>query len=289
MKAKGWLTAGMLAFNWGEIPAAHAAFSESIAMTKNLDDPFTQVVSLSMRGLTSQFANDVVAAREDAEQSIALSVNSKDKWGAAMGKMVLSWVEDRQGNQAARDKLLDEVYQLLEGGGHPMLHYLLMGAAMEARSRGDFISARALLEKSLQLTEHWRGAHTRLAVQSELAHIARQSGDFIQAKDAYRKTILKWKETGHRAAIAHQLECMAFIARAEKLPGRAIRLMGAAEALREAINSPMTGVERMEFNHEVSELREQFPPEAFKAEWAKGRSTPMDEAIDLAIQETKKE
>jgi tetratricopeptide (TPR) repeat protein len=285
IKAKGWLTAGMLAFNWGEIPAAHTAFSKCIAMARRLEDPFTLAVSLSMRGLTSQFANDANAARSDAEESIALFLGTEDQWGVAMGKMVLSWVEDRQGNEVSRDKLLDEVHQLLKGTTHPMLHYLLMGAAMEARSRGDFASARSLLEKSLQLTQYWRSTHTRLAVESEMAHIARQSGDHAQAKKAYRKTILKWKETGHRAAIAHQLECLAFIARAEKQPSRAIRLMSAAEALRETIDSPMTGVERIEYEHEITALREQLSTEAFNTEWTMGRSLGMDEAIDFALEQ----
>jgi tetratricopeptide (TPR) repeat protein len=288
LKAKGWLTAGRLAFNWGGMPAAREAFSESIALARKVDEPFTLAVSLSMRGLTWQFDNNVAAARADAEESIALFLDSKDKWGAAMGMMVLSWVEDRQGNKAERDRLLNEVHllALAEETSHPMLHYLLMGAAMEARGRGNFVEARSLLEESLRLTQHWRGKHTQLAVESELAHIARQSGDLEQAKHAYWKTIHKWKETGHRAAIAHQLECLAFISVKQKQLSRAIRLMGAAEALRETVKSPMTGVERTEYDHEVSELREQFSPGKFSAEWTKGRSMTMDQAIDLALVET---
>ena len=127
MQAKGWLTAGRLAFNWGEMPAARAAFSESIALARNLDDPFTLALSLAMSGLTWQFANDLTAARADAEESIALFLDSTDKWHAAMGMMVLSWVEGRRGNQAGRDQLLNEVHRLAEGTTHPMMHYLLMG------------------------------------------------------------------------------------------------------------------------------------------------------------------
>jgi hypothetical protein len=202
-----------------------------------------------------------------------------------MGMMVLSWVEDRQGNAMRRDQLLKEVFRLVEGASHPMMHYLLMGASMEARVRGDFTTAKSLLEESLRLTRHWRGKHTQLAVESELAHIARQSGDHGKAKQAYRSTILQWKETGHRAAVAHQLECLAFIARAEKQHERAIRLLGAGEALREAANSPMTGAERTEYDHEISALREQVSKERFDTEWATGRSMTMDQAIELALGE----
>ena len=239
-----------------------------------------------MRGLTAEYADDVDAARSDAERSISLFINSEDKWVAAMGKMVLSWVEDRQGNSNGRDQLLDEVNRMLVGSSHPMLHYLLMGSAINAHGRGDFASARSLLEKSLELTKHWRATHTKLAVESEMAHIARQSGDLVHAKKAYRKTILKWKETGHRAAIAHQLESMAFIARLEDQPGRAIQLMGAAEILREVINAPMTSVERVEYDQEVNTLKVQVSREDFNADWIRGRYLTMDKAIDLALEGT---
>jgi hypothetical protein len=76
-----------------------------------------------------------------------------------------------------------------------------------------------------------------------------------------------------------------FHCQAQKQPGRALRLLSAAEALREAINSPMTGVERTEYDHEVNALRKQVSPEAFDAEWAKGRALTMDQAIDFALEE----
>jgi predicted ATPase/class 3 adenylate cyclase len=286
-KAKGWLTAGMLAFNFGEIPAAHAAFSESITLTRTAGDPFTLAINLGMRALTSQYMNEVVPARADAEESITMFLGSNTRWGAAMGTMVLAWAEDRPGDGPGRHALFNEARQLMERANHPMLHYFFMAGAMQTRSIGDFTSARSLLEESLQLTEHWRNKHTQLAVESELAHIARQSGDLAFAEQAYRKTIVRWKETGHRAAISNQLECLAFIARAQIQPGRAIRLLGAAEALRESIASPMTGVERVEYEREVAALREQVSPAAFSTDWIGGRSLTMDQAVTLALEPLK--
>jgi predicted ATPase/class 3 adenylate cyclase len=284
IKAKAWLTAGMLAFNFGEIPAAHAAFSESIALTRSAGDPFTLAINLAMRALTSQYMNDAGAARADAHESISIFLGSNARWGAAMGTVVLAWAEDRPGDGMGRQALLNEARQLMEGANHPMLHYFYMAGAMQTRSIGDFTSARSLLQESLQLTQHWRNKHTRLAVESELAHIARQSGDLAFAEEAYRKTIVNWKETGHRAAIANQLECLAFIARAQIKPRRAICLLGAAEALRESIASPMTGVERLEYEKEVAALREQVSPEAFSLDWISGRSLTMDQAVTLALE-----
>ena len=89
-----------------------------------------------------------------------------------------------------------------------------------------------------------------------------------------------------RVALARQLECLSFIAREQNQPERAIRLMGAAEALRELANSPMTGVERIEYDQEATVLHGQLSLEAFNSEWAKGRSLTMDQAIDFALEGT---
>jgi hypothetical protein len=62
--------------------------------------------------------------------------------------------------------------------------------------------------------------------QSELAHIERYQGHYGQALSMYRETIPVWQKLGHRAAIAHQLECLAMIARVTEQVQRAARLFG---------------------------------------------------------------
>ena len=60
---------------------------------------------------------------------------------------------------------------------------------------------------------------------------------------------------GHRVAIAHELECFAFIAKTQEEDERAARLFGASEVLREKINIPMTPFEHVEYEREVNDLR----------------------------------
>jgi len=123
-------------------------------------------------------------------------------------------------------------------------------------------------------------------VQSELAHIERELAHYGQAIAMYRKTILEWKRLGHRAAIAHQLECFAFIAKAQEQIERALRLCGAAEALREKINIAMTPQERVEYDREVADLKANADEIEFASLWAEGRSLTMEQAIQLALRNT---
>lgn len=57
----------------------------------------------------------------------------------------------------------------------------------------------------------------------------RQEGRLGEAAAVYRQTILAWQEQGHRAAVAHQLECFAYIAIDQGKFAYAAQLLGAAQ------------------------------------------------------------
>ena len=109
--------------------------------------------------------------------------------------------------------------------------------------------------------------------------------DEIRWLDNYRETIQEWQEIGHRGAVAHQLECFAFIAKAQEEGERAVRLMSAAEALREASNSPRTPQEGIEYERELAGLRAGIDEKTFVSLWAEGSSMKMEQAIEYALME----
>jgi len=61
--------------------------------------------------------------------------------------------------------------------------------------------------------------------------------------------------------------------------------MGAAEALRETSDSPMTPQEHIEYANEVAGLRADMDEKAFVSLWAEGRSMTMEQAIEYALGE----
>jgi hypothetical protein len=100
---------------------------------------------------------------------------------------------------------------------------------------------------------------------------------------SYHETIKEWQRMGHRSAVAHQLECLAFIAKSLEQTEKATRLLGAAEALRQKIEIDMTPPEREEYEREVADLKANMDEKEFGSLWADGRSMTMDEAIEFAV------
>ena len=117
---------------------------------------------------------------------------------------------------------------------------LLFGLGMVARFQGRFDEARERFAPLLAVFRNMGDQHRTNMIHSECAHMERLEGHHDKAASMYRETILEWKRLGHRAAVANQLECFAFIAKAHEQPERAIKLLGAAEGLREIINIDMS-------------------------------------------------
>ena len=94
-----------------------------------------------------------------------------------------------------------------------------------------------------------------------------------------------WQDIGNRGAVAHELESFASIAVTEKKPHRALKLLGAAEALREKSDSPMTDFERVLYDKLVGQARSLLDEADSELFWEEGRSMSMEKAIKLALEE----
>jgi tetratricopeptide (TPR) repeat protein len=158
-----------------------------------------------------------------------------------------------------------------------------VGIGLDESVHGNYGTAKQIFEDGLNIFRRLRNKNFQMIMTSELGHIARHTGDMTQAGNIYRETIKGWQDLGNRSALAHQLECFAFIAIAEEEPERAIKLFGAAEALREKINSPMTDYERVEYVKEVAQLRSLLNKSDFTSLWAEGRVLTMEQAIAYAL------
>ena len=122
-----------------------------------------------------------------------------------------------------------------------------------------------------------------LAARSDLAHALRRGGRIDDALALYRQTISGWIHLGHRGAIANQLENFAYACAERGDAGRAARLLGAADAIREASGQVRAFTEEPEQTSYVNRVRESLGAAAFEAAWAAGRSMTQADAVALAV------
>jgi tetratricopeptide (TPR) repeat protein len=264
-------------------PQVLQSFQEAISISRATGDKRILGYSLEMYYAASRY-NDIPDGLTAAEEGLAIFNEIGDWWGLYMANMNMALVASKRGAFEEKQKYLEVTKDRLQGAPLSIqsgLFYLTMG--IDERFQGNLEIARQHFENGLDVFRQLKSKNFIYVMQSELGHLARAEGDLLQAKDIYRKTILGWQELGVRPAIAHQLECFAAIALAEENPRRALKLFGAAEALRDRVQSPMTTQERQEYDQSVARLHAMVPEAEFSALWAKGRALTMDEAIELAL------
>ena len=120
-------------------------------------------------------------------------------------------------------------------------------------------------------------------VLGNLGGVALLQGDLPRAAACSRESLLLHWEVGYKEGVAYALEHLAGVATADGEPERAARLFGAAEALREAIGTPLPPSERTGHERDVQSVRYCLGEEEFAAAWEVGRSLPLEEARTEAL------
>ena len=122
--------------------------------------------------------------------------------------------------------------------------------------------------------------------RSELAHLYRHEDRHDEAVNVYRQTIRSWQEQGHQSAVAHQLECFAYIAITRQEYENAARLLGAAQMARQRLNSPSTDQEEItEKEGALKRLDAEIGAHELERLLNQGELLSLDEAVEFALKE----
>jgi predicted ATPase/class 3 adenylate cyclase len=267
----------------GDNQYALLTLKEAISLSRQTGDKSMLGTSLEMYAIVTSYVglNDGPAA---AEEGLAILREIDDKLGITVAYLVMARIAMERGNLTERQNYMDKALRGLQGSNSSYLAAMsMMALGMTERLLGRYESARDYFEAGLVLFRRMHNKHFVNVMMSELGHIARLTGDFTRAIESYKQTIVHWQELGSRPAVAHQLECFAMIAVAQKQPQRAARLFGSAEVLREKIGSLMKDYERTEYDPALAQLHSLLGEAYLNALWADGRKMTMDQAIQLAL------
>ena len=274
------------AITQGDHRAGRAAAEEGITLARQIGDSRQLARLLGTLALAAAFLGELTLARASAEESETINRQMGDKaalmvaLGARANLALLARTDE-----ARAPAYLEEAVALARESGLPWASAIsLFNLARIAAQQGDVATARQRFEECAVISREMGDRRLVNSCHSELAHTLRRHGDLDEAFSLYRKTILGWQELGHRAAVARELECFAFIAGAQGKLERAARLFGAAEALREVCGTPMTPMERVEYDQALSNLSAQMNEAAYASAWAGGRAMTTEKVIAYALE-----
>ncbi|HKP53638.1 MAG TPA: tetratricopeptide repeat protein [Chloroflexia bacterium] len=243
VRAKALHGLGVLTANQGEHAQARNLMEEAVALYREVREPQGVADALNSLGLIACHQDDP-HAQLYFEESLALQRALGNNYGVAA-----------------------------------VLHNL----GMMAEDQGEYAQAEPLYEESLLLARKMGDKEGAAWALNGLGQVALDRGDYRQALARYGESLALCQDIGDKMGVALCLERLGGVAAEQRQPTRAALLLGSAEALREAMGSYMEPAYREAYDRVVAKAREQLDPLAWGAAWGEGRTTPLDQVLELTI------
>jgi predicted ATPase/class 3 adenylate cyclase len=236
--------AGGLAYWQNDYPAAERFYSEALEIARELDEPRSIAEGL----FNLSFLDRI---RDDTEE------------GMAKLRTVLDMARSIGDRQLTADCL-----ELL--GSHEI---------QEGRPEEGF----PMVEEALAIFHGLGNVFATADSLSGLGSYYRALGDSDAATAAQREALEIFAEVGNPTGIAMVLEELAMIETMEGRHERALRLAGAADALKDQIGGGAPA-ELMRSGESLEESRRNLDPQAAERAWDEGREMGTDKAIAYALE-----
>ena len=120
---------------------------------------------------------------------------------------------------------------------------------------------------------------------SNLGDVAADQADYLAARGLFAESVAIYRGLRAPRGLAEALERLAFVEFGLTEPGRAARIWGAAERMRQEIGSPLPPNERLRYDRRVAKARAAIGDDsAFDSAWQEGRAMTRDQALHYALE-----
>ena len=289
----GWAT-------WigGQEEQAAAVLEESLAMARVVGEPWP--IAHALMHCLFRVANSAAIgraaerarARAAGEESLQLFQVTGDRMCIAVVQLRLGQIALYEGDyERARTAFVACLPGLRVQGGRSFFADGVVRLADVAREQGDYGEATTLYAEGLavyrELGDQWLPAIAW--VLSRLAAIALEQGEWTAAHDHLVESLDIALATGHVGAperapeLASALEVGAALAAVLSAPDRAVRLAGAAAALRAHLNWPAAAAAQATLERRLTPARQALSTSEQATAWAEGQVMTPEQAIAYAL------
>ncbi len=254
VRARALLGVGTVALLQGDYEKARGLADESVSLWSELHDQANLAHALNLLALVQH----ALSANEEAEtlyeRSLAIRREIGDGWGIAQTLNNLATLAEVRGDLVrAQACYRESLAKARASGDRRLIGLILVGLASVTTRQGDCQAAGKLYVESLET--------------------AQEMGDkwlAPQSLDGLAKVIARLAGEAPRGLPQMQ---------------RAVRLWGAADALREAAGTALWPGDRSEYDELLAAARSMLGKTAFDTYWAQGRALTIDEAAADAYRE----
>ena len=277
---------GVLARDLGDWGRAYALHEESLALRRELGGPSAIAHSLHNLGLVAHLQGDYQQAESRLTEGLLLLRELGDVPGVADSLNHIGRLPHVRRDWMRATGLFEEALDFYrEIGDEEGVASTLNNLGLVAYDRGEY-------ERAIHLHEESCSIHAALGTRLgsgigryDLGNALYGVCEHGRAGEAYQEALRLLLGAGDKALIAFCLEGLGRVALAEGQPERAIRLWGAADKLRSAIQAPLPPPDRPLHERTAAHARGALGESAFQAAWEAGQRMTLEEAVRDALSE----
>jgi predicted ATPase len=280
-RVRALFAASVLAGGQGDYAAATKLAQESAELAGAVGDKRSVAIALNAHAVYARDGGDVAGSRALFDESLALWRELGDRAALARGLSNLANVAKLQRDFAKANVLFQECRAIFrEAGDEAGYAWALDHQGDVARELGDPIEARKLYEQSLAAFRQIGDAWGIAGSLEDLGTLARERSEFATADAAFRESLEIFRKLEHKRGIARLIEAFAGLAAARGEAVRALRLAGAAAALRQSISAPLVAADQARLEWSLGPARKALSTEVGRTAWMEGWVMPVEAAMD---------
>lgn len=275
---------GILALDLSNLSEARDYFTESLAIWRSLGDQDGVAAALNGFGLAALYMGENSQARKQFSEALEIWTGLKDESGIALAQYNLGRVSAAEGQYdvaGLHHQIALSIRRKL--GDADGTAYSLWELANVARLQGDLTSAEARYRESVAIFRSIGDRQGEAHILLGMAKVAQLSGQDGEALTRFRDALMLNQSLSERSWMIVCTEGIAAVITRRGHVESAVRLLGAAAALRSAIQTARTLAERQEIEQTLAIARRTLTQSAYDEAWAAGQKLSLEEATAEAL------
>ena len=272
--------AAMMAFLQCEYDVARARVEQCRELFVELGDRAGVAWAMERLGSIARELGeyDAAAAHHHASETIFREIG--DLVGAGRALSYLGFVAWLCGDLDAAERYCDDSLRLLTAvGEHEGMAWALLSRGVVGLYRNDLGGAASLLTQSLELSSELSYREGVAWSLNQLGVLARRRGDLDSARDLLEESLELHRALGDLWRVASVIEELAAVAVGRGEPAAAAHLLGAADAVRTRIGTPVPACEQQEHQATDGVVRAALTDAMYEsARWA-GATAPLEHVV----------
>lgn len=235
-------------------------------------------------GWLAQHQGDYESAAALNEENLRLSRQGSDPLAVRHALTGLGMAAGGCGRSADAIPLFQEAVDISRALGETQfLAPSLFNLGLARAEVGERARARAIIEEALALFREQGEKYIAATAARRLGHLVLGEGECARATVLFQESLRVSRETGHRQGLAESLEGVAAVRGAAGQAEAAGRLFAAADALRDAIDLPLSPSDRADLAPYLAAARARLDGATWDAAWEEGRAMSPERAIAAAL------